>query len=132
MIARLAYAVGRAPGDQEDADSSRWSADHARASRLRNAASAKVTPVADSLIGGVMRRPIFILGGLCLALSACAENLNPAQKRAYGAFQDCRQLAPTANLTTLSEDGSLGFESREGDYQIMIRCLSERHGYKFQ
>ncbi len=65
-------------------------------------------------------------------LSGCAENLNPAQKRAYGAFKDCQLLAPTANLTRLSLEGDLGFESREGDYQIMIRCLSERHGYKFQ
>ena len=78
-----------------------------------------------------MRR-VLVLAGLCVALSACAENLNPAQRRAYGAFQDCRQQAPTANLTRLSPDGSIGFESREGDYQAMIRCLSERHGYKFQ
>lgn len=75
---------------------------------------------------------LVVLAGLCIVLSACAENLNPAQRRAWGAFHDCRQQAPTANITTLSEDGSIGFESREGDYQIMIRCLSERHGYKFQ
>ena len=79
-----------------------------------------------------MRRRIVVVASLGLVLSGCAENLNPAQKRAWGAFQDCRQLAPTAHLTRLSEDGSLGFESREGDYQIMMRCLSERHGYKFQ
>jgi hypothetical protein len=44
----------------------------------------------------------------------------------------CQRLAPTANLTSLTPDGALGFESREGDYQVMLRCLSERHGYKFQ
>jgi hypothetical protein len=79
-----------------------------------------------------MRGRIAVLVVGCAIVSGCAENLNPAQKRAWGAFQDCRQLAPTANLTRLSEDGGLGFESREGDYQIMLRCLSERHGYKTQ
>jgi hypothetical protein len=69
---------------------------------------------------------------VCLGLTACAETLTPAQTRAWGAFQDCRQLAPTANLTRLTPEGGIGFESREGDYQIMIRCLSERYGYKFQ
>ena len=75
---------------------------------------------------------LVVLAIVCVGVAGCAENLNPAQKRAWGAFQDCRQIAPTANLTRLSEDGSIGFESREGDYQIMLRCLSERHGYKTQ
>jgi hypothetical protein len=65
-------------------------------------------------------------------LGGCAESLNPAQTRAWDAFQDCRKLAPTANLTQLNPDGGLGFTSREGDYQIMIKCLNERYGYKFQ
>ncbi len=72
------------------------------------------------------------LAALVLMLSGCAESLNPVQKRAWDAFQDCRQLAPTANLTTLSPEGGIGFQSREGDYQIMLRCLNERHGYKLQ
>jgi hypothetical protein len=67
-----------------------------------------------------------------VGLTACAEALNPAQQRAWEAFQECRKLAPTANLTRLSPDGSLGFESREGDYQIMSKCLNERYGYKLQ
>ncbi len=65
-------------------------------------------------------------------LGGCAESLNPAQIRAWDAFQDCRKLAPTANLTRLSPEGGLGFESREGDYQIMIKCLNERYGYKYR
>ena len=67
-----------------------------------------------------------------IALAGCAENFTPAQKRAYDAFQDCRRLAPTANLTQISPEGSIGFESREGDYQIMLKCLNERHGYNYR
>ena len=66
------------------------------------------------------------------SLSGCAESLTPAQTRAWDAFQDCRTLAPTANLTQLTPEGGLGFQSREGHYQIMIKCLNERYGYKFQ
>jgi hypothetical protein len=73
--------------------------------------------------------PASILMG---CLGGCAESLNPAQTRAWDAFQDCRKLAPTANLTQLTLDGGLGFQSREGDYQIMIKCLNERYGYKYQ
>lgn len=69
-----------------------------------------------------------VIGGL----GGCAESLTPAQTRAWDAYQDCRKLAPTANLTQLNPNGSLGFVSREGDYQIMIKCLNERYGYTFQ
>lgn len=75
--------------------------------------------------------PVFV-AVVCLGLTACAESLNPVQTRAWDAFKDCRQRAPTANLTELTPDGRIGFESGAGDYQIMIRCLSERYGYKFQ
>ena len=69
-----------------------------------------------------------VIGGLC----GCAESLTPAQTRAWDAFKDCQKLAPTASLTQLSPNGGLGFQSREGDYQIMIKCLNERYGYKYQ
>jgi hypothetical protein len=69
-----------------------------------------------------------VIGGL----GGCAESLTPAQIRAWDAYQDCRKLAPTANLTQLPPEGGLGFQSREGDYQIMIKCLNERYGYKYQ
>ena len=75
--------------------------------------------------------PVLLVAG-SVALTACAENLTPAQQRAWEAFQECRKLAPTANLTRLDPDGSLGFESREGDVQVMFRCLNERYGYKVQ
>jgi len=65
-------------------------------------------------------------------LTGCAETLTPAQSRAWDAFKDCQKVATTARLTQLTPEGRLGFESREGDYQAMIKCLSERHGYKFQ
>jgi len=83
------------------------------------------------LICAVVRLAVvvsIVIGGL----GGCAESLTPAQTRAWDAFQDCRKLAPTANLTQLSPDGGLGFQSREGDYQIMIKCLNERYGYKYQ
>jgi len=71
------------------------------------------------------------LASLVLAgLGGCAQNITPAQSRAWDAFHDCKKLAPTANITQLTPEGSLGFESREGDYQIMIKCLDERYGYK--
>jgi len=71
------------------------------------------------------------LSSLVLAgLGGCAQNMTPAQSRAWDAFHDCKKLAPTANITQLTPEGSLGFESREGDYQIMIKCLDERYGYK--
>jgi hypothetical protein len=79
-----------------------------------------------------VRRVVFLAGLLLGGVAGCAETLTPAQSRAWDAFQDCRKLAPTANLTQLTPDGGLGFQSREGDYQIMIRCLNERYGYKFQ
>lgn len=78
-----------------------------------------------------MRLPVAGIA-LAITLSGCAQPLNPVQQRAWDAFQDCRTLAPTANLTWLTPDGGLGFESREGDYQIMIRCLNERYGYGFR
>ena len=78
-------------------------------------------------------RDVWIVVGLVIVgVAGCAEKLNPAQRRAYDAFQDCQRSAPTANLTRLRPDGGLGFESREGDYQAMIRCLTERHGYNFR
>jgi hypothetical protein len=83
-------------------------------------------------VSGVLIRLALVASHLAGLFAGCAESLNPAQGRAYDAFKDCRRLAPTANLTRLTPDGGLGFESREGDYQIMIKCLDERYGYKFQ
>jgi hypothetical protein len=82
-----------------------------------------------------MRSPVAIffaaVSTLVIAgLGGCAQNMTPAQSRAWDAFHDCKKLAPTANITQLTPEGSLGFESREGDYQIMIQCLDERYGYK--
>ncbi len=62
-------------------------------------------------------------------LTACAAaKMTPAQSRAWDAFQDCRKLAPTANLRGLTPEGGISVESREDDLQIMQKCLSERHG----
>ena len=80
-----------------------------------------------------MRRLLVVgVGFTAIALTGCAEALNPAQQRAWDAFQECRKLAPTANLTSLSPEGGIGFQSREGDYQIMLKYLEERYGYKFR
>lgn len=68
---------------------------------------------------------------LAVGLTGCASSLTPLQERALDAFRDCQKLAPTAVLTQATPEGGLGFESREGDYQIMKRCLEERYGYRF-
>lgn len=75
---------------------------------------------------------VVVLSTLVIVPIGCAPKLTPLQERAWDAFKDCQNLAPTAQLTWLLPDGRLGFQSREGDYQIMIRCLEERHGYKFR
>ena len=75
---------------------------------------------------------VLALAAVVGAVAGCAESLTPAQTRAWDAFKDCQKLAPTAQLTQLTPEGRFGFQSREGDYQIMIQCLTERHGYKFQ
>ena len=77
-----------------------------------------------------MVRLIAVVSLVLAGLGGCAQNMTPAQSRAWDAFHDCKKLAPTANITQLTPEGSLGFESREGDYQIMIKCLDERYGYK--
>ena len=73
-----------------------------------------------------------VLSPLVTVLTGCAPQMTPLQERAWDAFKDCQKLAPTAHITQVLPDGRIGFESREGDYQIMIRCLEERHGYKFR
>ena len=78
-----------------------------------------------------MLRLLVTAAMLVATCGGCAESLNPAQTRAWDAFKDCHKLAPTANLTRLTPEGGIGFESREGDYQIMIKCLNERYGYKY-
>lgn len=72
------------------------------------------------------------MGGALALCAACAPSLTPLQERAYSAFKDCQNVAPTAQLGELLPDGRFGFTARPGDYQRMIRCLEERHGYKFQ
>ena len=70
--------------------------------------------------------------GVLLTAASCASQLTPLQERAYAAFKDCQSVAPTAQLGELLPDGRFGFTARPGDYQRMIQCLDERHGYKFQ
>jgi len=67
-----------------------------------------------------------------LVAGCAAVKLTPAQSRAWDAFKDCQPLAPTANLKEVTQEGGISFESREGDYQIMLKCLSERHGYTYR
>ena len=70
-------------------------------------------------------------GLLVVALTACAPTLAPLQERAWDAFQDCKQQAPTAVLNQIYEDGRLSYSAREGDVGIMQRCLQEKFGYGF-
>ena len=80
-----------------------------------------------------MRRSTLIWLGLAVGIAGCASmGLNPAQQQAEAAFKDCQRTAPTANLGEIYEDGRLSFSARPGDYNRMIQCLTEKHGYKFQ
>ena len=80
----------------------------------------------------VVLRVVALATLVIAGLGGCTQTMTPAQSRAWDAFHDCKKLAPTANITQLTPEGSLGFESREGDYQIMIKCLDERYGYKYR
>jgi hypothetical protein len=80
-----------------------------------------------------MRGSAVIWLSLAVGFSGCASpGLNPAQQRAEAAFKDCQRTAATAQLNELREDGNMSFTARPGDYQRMIQCLTEKHGYKFQ
>jgi hypothetical protein len=80
-----------------------------------------------------MMRSAAVVLSLAVGAAGCASlGLNPAQERAYGAFKDCQGVAPTAQLGELLEDGRFSFTARPGDYQRMIQCLKEKHGYQFQ
>jgi hypothetical protein len=65
-----------------------------------------------------------------VALTACAPKLSPLQERAWDAFQDCKQKAPSAVLNQIHDDGQLSYSAREGDAGIMQRCLEEKFGYR--
>jgi hypothetical protein len=67
---------------------------------------------------------------LVVVLTACAPKLSPLQERAWDAFQDCKQKAPSAVLDQIYEDGRLSYSAREGDVGIMQRCLQEKFGYR--
>ena len=79
-----------------------------------------------------MRRGLTMVMIAVVVTGCAAAKLTPAQTRAWDAFKDCQPLAPTAVMKEVTPDGGIGFEAREGDYQIMLRCLSERHGYTFR
>lgn len=67
---------------------------------------------------------------LVVTLTACAPSLSPLQERAWDAFRDCRQKAPSAVLERINEDGGLSYTAREGDIGIMQRCLEDKFGYR--
>ena len=78
--------------------------------------------------GGGVR--IVLAVALVVALAACAPKLSPLQERAWDAFQDCKQKAPSAVIQQIHEDGRLSYTAREGDVGIMQRCLQEKFGYR--
>jgi hypothetical protein len=62
-----------------------------------------------------------------------AAKLSPLQERAWDAFTDCQQQAPSTTLDQITENGGISYMTREGrDVGIMQRCLQERWGYRFQ
>lgn len=73
-----------------------------------------------------------VVAGFLVTLCGCAPTLSPLQQRAWDAFKDCKQQAPTAVLEQISEDGRLSYSAREGDVGIMQRCLHERYGCRFR
>ena len=74
---------------------------------------------------------IMMAGLLLLALGGCATKLSPLQEKAWDAFKDCQQRAPSAVLDQINENGSLSYSAREGDIGIMQRCLEDKFGYRF-
>ncbi len=72
-----------------------------------------------------------VVMGLLVVLTACAPKLTPLQERAWDAFKDCQQQAPSAVLQQIGEDGRLAYQAREYDIGLMQRCLQERWGYRF-
>ncbi|HYS15619.1 MAG TPA: hypothetical protein VET45_01740 [Candidatus Binatia bacterium] len=72
-----------------------------------------------------------IAGSLVVALAACGAKLSPLQERAWDAFYECKQKAPSAVLQQIGEDGHLSYSAREGDVGIMQRCLEAKFGYRF-
>jgi hypothetical protein len=75
---------------------------------------------------------VVMAGSLVVALTGCAPTLTPLQERAWDAFQDCKQRAPSAVLNQVHEDGRLSYTAREGDVGIMQRCLQENFGFRFK
>jgi len=74
---------------------------------------------------------VLIAGSLVVALAACGAKLSPLQERAWDAFYECKQKAPTAVLQQIREDGGISYSAREGEVGIMQRCLEEKFGYRF-
>jgi hypothetical protein len=74
---------------------------------------------------------ILMAGSLAVTLMACAPTLAPLQERAWDAFQECKQQAPSAVLNQIHEDGRFSYSAREGDIGIMQRCLEQKYGYRF-
>ena len=80
--------------------------------------------------GSVPTRTVAVL--LLTGVAGCAPSMTPLQEKAWDAFKDCQQLAPTAQLTELTPDGRFGFMTREStEFTTMKRCLEERYGYRF-
>ena len=49
---------------------------------------------------------IVVAGTLVVALSACAPKLSPLQERAWDAFKDCKQKAPSASALLIVDTGA--------------------------
>lgn len=73
---------------------------------------------------------IVVAVSLVAALTACAPNLSPLQERAWDAFNDCKQKAPSAVLEQIYDDGRLSYSGREGDVGIMQLCLQDKFGFR--
>jgi hypothetical protein len=86
--------------------------------------------LANSALGGAHDMRAVLAALLLVAFTACASHLSPLQERAWDAFNDCKQKAPSAVLNQIYDDGRLSYTAREGDIGIMQRCLQEKFGYR--
>ena len=81
----------------------------------------------------LLRAPLMKTGlailTLLLDLGGCG-GLNPKQVQAWDAFHDCRNVAPTASLTELPEDGRVAYRTQEGSEFSNMKACVERRGYE--
>ena len=73
-----------------------------------------------------MRAAVLVLA---ISVCACSAAMPPLQQRGWDAFWDCRRVAPSARLVSVSAEGSLHIEAPLRERTAIAECLTERYGY---